>query len=135
MQERKARYQITQDRVSLYQKVVGQLTISYKEIGELSKKKPNDAINTFKLAFINQTLNDANTLLGEEYRPFPTFHIFDINSTLPTTSDVVLVISHYRHAMAKFYDDHTSTDVFNTNWNYSDGDSAGKDHDPLEEGD
>lgn len=129
MRNRKAIHGITQDNVALYEKVVGQLTIAYKEIGDLSKKKPNDAINTFKLEFINQTLILANGLLGDAYRPFPHFQTFD-TATLPTTSDVVLVLSHYRHAMTKFHHDHTDKDLLDTDWNFSDDDSGDE---PLKE--
>jgi hypothetical protein len=122
MRDRKASYGITHDKVALYEKVVGQLGIAYKEIGDLSKKKPNDAINTFKLEFINQTLTLANGLLGDKYRPFPHFQTFD-TATVPTTSDAVLVLSHYRHAMTKFHYDHTNKDLLDTDWNFNDDDS------------
>ena len=55
--------------VDLFEKVVGQLQSLYDEIAILSKKAPNDAVNKFKLKFINTLLSQGNELLGREYAP------------------------------------------------------------------
>ena len=66
----------------------------YSELGILSKKAPDSAINLFKLKFVNQLLSEANLLLGSGYRPFSDFELFNTDD-MPSNSDVVLVISQY----------------------------------------
>ena len=39
--------------VDNFEKLDGQLQSTYDEISLLSKKKPNDAVNKFKLKFVN----------------------------------------------------------------------------------
>jgi len=60
---------ITTEQVRLFEKAEAQIEGFFEEIGNISKKKPDDAINKFKLGFINQVLETANRLLGEDYRP------------------------------------------------------------------
>lgn len=86
--------------VSRYEKVQAQLQGLFDEIGALSKKKPDDAINQFKLGIINPILSDANKLLKGEYKPFSTFEQFDDDS-LPTNSDVLLILSQYLNCLEK----------------------------------
>ncbi len=81
-----------------FEKVFFQLQGLHTEIGLLSKGKPNDALNKFKLKLINQVLADANKILGERYKPFPDFYIFD-EDELPTNSDVTFIISQYLGCM------------------------------------
>lgn len=40
---------MTKEDIELYQKVFSQISGLYKEIGLLSKKNPNDAVNNFKI--------------------------------------------------------------------------------------
>ena len=76
-----------------FEKASKQLTSLSREIGELSKKKPDGPINKFKLGFINKLLGDVNPFLGDQ-KPFSEFTLFDEDS-LPTNSDVKLMISLY----------------------------------------
>lgn len=78
----------------------------YTEIALLSKKKPDETVNKFKLQFINELLEKVNSLLTKSYLPFRDFRSFDIEM-LPTTSDVALVLSQYLKVMGKFRFDHT----------------------------
>lgn len=98
--------EIDRETVRLFEKTEAQLEGFFEEVGNLSKKKPDDAVNKFKLGFINQMLESANRLLGTEYRPFPDFEKFDVDA-VPTTSDVVTMLSQYLRAMDKFRKDHT----------------------------
>lgn len=86
--------------VSFFEKVQAQLQGLFDEIGTLSKKKPDDAINKFKLSFINPILLGANKLLTGTYKPFADFEQFDSDS-LPTNSDVVLILSQYLNCLEK----------------------------------
>ena len=58
------------------EKLIGQLQGLHSEIGILAKKSPSDAINKFKLGFINKVIQSANIVLGEDYRPFDDFDGF-----------------------------------------------------------
>ncbi|WP_292740858.1 hypothetical protein [Nostoc sp. JL31] len=87
--------------VDEFEKLSGQLQGIYEEISVLSKKSPNDAVNKFKLNFINQLLNGSNGFLEEKYRPFKEFSEFDTDD-VPQNSDVVLMLSQYVAAMKQF---------------------------------
>jgi hypothetical protein len=88
-----------------FEKVEQQLHSFLTEISELSKKKPNDALNKFKLKFINGTLDKLNRLLADD-RPFQDFERFD-EDDLPTNSDVVVILAQYAAATHRFRVDHT----------------------------
>ena len=77
-----------------FRKTWDQLQGLHEEIGTLSKRKPDDAVNIFKLRFINQILGEANQALDPEHLPLNGFTSFD-EDTVPTNSDVVLILSQY----------------------------------------
>jgi hypothetical protein len=66
----------------------------------LAKKSPKDAVNEFKLKFVNLVLAECNSLFGEK-RPFAEFEIFSIDN-LPSNSDVTFIISQYIECAEKF---------------------------------
>ena len=80
--------------VELFEKVTTQLTNLHHEMSALAKKTPNDAINTFKLQFVNAVLAKCNKLLGSRYRPFPEFEEFAAED-MASNSDVTFVLSQY----------------------------------------
>lgn len=90
---------MTKEDIELYQKVFSQINGLYKEIGLLSKKNPNDVVNDFKIRFINKNLKDANSLLGED-KPYTDFDFFEDDS-VPTTSDVVMMLEQYISALRR----------------------------------
>jgi hypothetical protein len=67
----------------------------------LSKKSPDGAINKFKLRFINQLIEEANSFLGEFYKPFGDFERFQ-EDDIPFNSDVVLIVSQYIKCLEKY---------------------------------
>ena len=77
-----------------FRKIQGQLKALHEEVSTLSKKKPDDGVNLFKLKYINQVLTEANAILDDNYIPLAGFSTFDEES-LPTNSDVVLILSQY----------------------------------------
>jgi hypothetical protein len=77
-----------------FRKIEAQLSSLHEEIGHLSKKNPNAALNKFKLDLINKVLAEANALLMEEYMPFEGFEQFD-EVEIPNNSDVVMVLAQY----------------------------------------
>jgi hypothetical protein len=88
-----------------FEKLEQQLYSFHAEISELSRKKPNDALNKFKLQLINATLTGLNALLGD-HRPFDDFEKFDVDD-LPTNSDVVVILGQYAGAAYNFRREHT----------------------------
>ena len=80
--------------VDFFEKVKGQLQQLHNEISVLSKSKPDNPINKFKLGFINEKLSEANRILTGDFKPFKDFTMFDTDE-LPTNSDVVMVLSQY----------------------------------------
>ncbi len=97
-----------------FEKLEQQLHSFLAEVSELSKKKPNDALNKFKLKFINATLAKLNSLLKDD-RPFGDFQLFDVDD-LPTNSDVVLILSQYTAATRRFRKEHTEFDEDERKW-------------------
>lgn len=90
--------------VDKFEKLLGQVQGLYEEMSILSKKSPNDAVNKFKLKFINHQLRESNALLAERYRPFDDFDIFS-EDEIPQNSDVVFILSQYLQCMEKLRGD------------------------------
>lgn len=86
--------------VDVFEKLSGQLLSIYEEIALLSKKSPNDAVNKFKLKFINRLIQDSNEFLGNTYRPFDDFDSFE-EDDIPQNSDVVFILSQYMQCFEK----------------------------------
>jgi hypothetical protein len=84
-----------------------QLNTFYDELSILSKKTPDGPLNKFKLKFVNDTLKKANVILGDTHRPFPDFELFS-DEDLPSSSDAVLMLSHYLKSMDRFHNDHSN---------------------------
>jgi hypothetical protein len=84
-----------------------QLNTFYEELSILSKKTPDGPLNKFKLKFVNDTLNKANVILGDTHRPFPDFELFS-DADLPSSSDAVLMLSHYLKSMDRYRTDHSN---------------------------
>lgn len=67
------------------------------EFKELSSKKPNDQVNTFKLKYVNQAIESANEYLKNR-KPYSDFEKFN-EEELPTNSDVLMMLSLYLDAL------------------------------------
>ncbi len=98
-----------------FEKLVGQIQSVYDETSVLSKKSPNDAVNTFKLSFINTLLAAANVLLGKSYRPFEEFTQFD-EDNVPQNSDVVFILSQYLQCFEKLRADNVVWRMGSWHW-------------------
>lgn len=88
------------NEINEFEKVHIQLESLHSEIGVLSKKSQNDALNKFKLKFVNQALESSNRILGKNYRPFPDFEKFD-DDDLPSNSDATMMLGQYLNCMEK----------------------------------
>jgi hypothetical protein len=95
---------MTNDEIEKLEKIYGQFEGLHKEIGILSKKTPNDAINKFKLSFINTLLAEAHEVLDEKQRPFDGFNSFD-EDELPTNSDITMIFEQYLYCFEKLRSD------------------------------
>lgn len=92
---------MTKEKVEIFEKLDVQFEGLHTEISIISKKSPNDALNKFKLKFVNQLLSKANEILEEKYNPFDDFTIFN-EDEMPTNSDVVMVVTQYISCLEKF---------------------------------
>jgi hypothetical protein len=106
--------------VDTFEKLNAQLDSVHQEIAVLVKKSPNDAVNQFKMKFINSALDQCNTILGTKYRPFQDFENFS-SDELPTNSDVSFIISQYIECMEKFRADNIEFTNFEWHWKTKDG--------------
>jgi len=88
------------DDVDRFEKLSGQLTGVYDEMSLLAKKSPTDAVNKFKLKFINQQIAECNTMLSAKYRPFDDFDQFS-EDDVPQNSDVVFIVAQYLQCLEK----------------------------------
>jgi hypothetical protein len=95
----------TKEQVAEFEKLEQQLHSFLDEISELSKKKPNDPINKFKLGFINSSLASLNRILGD-YKPLDDFTQFNPDD-LPSNSDVMLILGQYAAAAYNLRRRHT----------------------------
>ena len=86
--------------VNTFEKISVQLLGVYEEVSLLSKKNPNDVLNKFKLKFINKLLNQSNSFLTNEYKPFDDFELFD-EDDMPQNSDIVFILSQYLQCFEK----------------------------------
>lgn len=102
--------------IDKFEKLETQLKGLHEEIELLSKKKPDDGINVFKLKLVNSIIEKANELLGKEYKPFHNFEAFDLES-IPTNSDVVMILAQYLNCMEKLRADNIK-DVSINDWEW-----------------
>jgi len=95
---------MNENQIDNFEKAQTQLESLHAEIGALAKKSPNDALNEFKLNFVNQSFAKANEVLGKKYKPFADFEQFD-NDRMPTNSDVTMMLGQYIGCMEKLRSD------------------------------
>jgi len=110
---------MTLKEIEQYEKLQAQLEGLHNEMGFLSKKSPGDGVNKFKLKLINKIIAEINLFLKEDYRPFADFGSFD-EDTLPTNSDVVLILAQYLNCLEKLRADNINYRYHKWLWNVSD---------------
>lgn len=101
--------------VDIFEKLSGQIIGVYEEISLLSKKSPNDAVNKFKLKFINKIIFDSNVFLTKKYAPFDDFVSFD-EDDVPQNSDVVFILSQYLQCFEKLKADNVTNRMGTWYW-------------------
>jgi hypothetical protein len=92
---------VTRQQVAVFGRLLSQIKSVQQEMALLSKGKPDNPVNKFKVQHINQFLAEANDLLGELFQPLKGFTQFD-DAALPTNSDVVMVLAQYVGAFDRF---------------------------------
>ena len=107
------------EEVQQFERLEQQLHSMLEEMSELSKKRPNDGVNKFKLKLVNVLLEGMNEFLGA-HRPFKDFQVFDEND-LPTNSDVLVMLSQYAAAVLQFRMQNTEKLDYKWWWRLSDG--------------
>jgi len=105
--------------VESFLKLEVQLKSTRKEMAELSKKKPNDVVNKFKLGHLNLMLRTANEFL-REHLPLEGFEEFD-EAVIPSNSDVVFVLAQYTDAIYRFRETNTHFVEHDNYWKLSNG--------------
>jgi hypothetical protein len=105
------------EEVEKLEKISGQMDGLHKEISGLAKKSPNDALNKFKLKFVNAVLAEANQVLGLLYKPLAEFEQFD-SDDLPTNSDVAFIIGQYIEELERKRADNIKRDTLGS-WIYN----------------
>jgi len=113
---------MTLEEISNFEKLQTQLRSLHSEISALIKKSSNDALNKFKLKFVNQTISKVNDLLGKKHMPFNNFEQFDEND-LPTNSDVTLMLGQYLNCMEKLRADNIRFGDFYWHWLGNEGET------------
>jgi len=87
--------------IEVFEKMRAQLQDLKAQFQVLSKGKPNEAINAFKLRMVNQLLGRANNYLELEARPFADFTEFS-EDDLPSNSDVLIMLTQYGTCLHRF---------------------------------
>ena len=105
--------------VNFFEKVKAQLTQLENEVSVLSKTKPDNPMNKFKVAIINEMLVNANAILTGDFKPFKNFASFNVDE-LPTNSDVVVVLSQYLDCLEAFRSAHIKKKDHAYFWNLED---------------
>jgi hypothetical protein len=93
----------TDEDVHKLEKLIGQVNGLHSELTLLAKK-PNDALNLFKMKLVNKVLGDANEFLTGRYKPFDDFSQFT-EDAMPTNSDVALILTQYMEQIERFRSD------------------------------
>lgn len=101
----------------LFEKVVGQIKSLRDDFSIQAKAKPDNPLNLLKLAFVNEKLGEANRILAGDYRPFKAFEQFDPDS-LPTNSDVQLVLSQYLACLERWRSANVTYDQLEHEWRW-----------------
>ncbi len=116
--------ELTSENVSNFERVKHQILQLHKDFTTLAKK-PNDAVNKFKLNYVNEKLVEANSLLSLAFQPSKNFEKFD-EDDMPTTSDVLMILSQYIDSLEAWRSAHVydETDGYSRTWYWSTSDGS-----------
>src|SRR5262245_49540118 len=114
-QERLEKLRLAPSTIADFERLRVQMKTFHTEFNVLSKKSPDGPVNKFKLRFLNDTFKKVNAILGDQFRPFPEFEVFN-EDDLPTASDTVMMLAHYLDSMTNFRKHHTYYRDHETMW-------------------
>ena len=107
----------TNEDVSQFLMLRELVTGLYDEMKDLTKKSSKETLNEFKIKSLNRVLKPLKELLKDQ----PTAMFLDLleDDSLPTNSDVVIVLSQYLSAMNKYEERYFKVDpgTFMKRWN------------------
>lgn len=86
--------------INKYEMLEELLSSIYEEMKEFSKKKPDEALNKFKVTTVNRVLVQIKDIMKSE----PTNEFLDLldDDSLPSNSDSILIIGQFQAAMSRF---------------------------------
>lgn len=106
------------DGIDTFEKLKGQLDGLQQEISVLAKKSPNDALNAFKMRFVNATIGQCNAFFGAPFDDFTEFSADD----LPSNSDVTFILAQYIERAEKYRADNIERLAGQWYWRTDDND-------------
>lgn len=98
----------TAGAAAAYEATINVFTGLFREVKDLTKKKPDAAMSNFKVTQINRLLNDVRGFLKDE----PEAKYLDLldDETLPQMADAVVVMAQYEGALMGFRERHSRYD-------------------------
>lgn len=92
----------TAEKASTHDTTMTLLESMYSEFKELSKKKPDAAVNINKISIVNRLLTRVRIVLNDE----ESIEFLDLldDDIVPQVSDVTLILSQYVAAMNAFHE-------------------------------
>ena len=97
----------SQKEIELYETIRPKIESIRNTIKDLSNKKPDVTLNSFKVKRVNLLLEQANGLL-KDLKPYEDFSKFD-EDDLPTYSDVLMILKLYVKSFEKYWQDNSET--------------------------
>lgn len=97
----------SQKEIELYETIRPKIESIRNTIKDLSNKKPDATLNSFKVKRVNLLLEQANGLL-KDLKPYEDFSKFD-EDDLPTYSDVLMILNLYVKSFEKYWQDNSET--------------------------
>ena len=97
----------SQKGIELYETIRPKIESIRNTIKDLSNKKPDVTLNSFKVKRVNLLLEQANGLL-KDLKPYEDFSKFD-EDDLPTYSDVLMILNLYVKSFEKYWQDNSET--------------------------
>lgn len=101
--------------VDRFMKLQAQMRELLLRMTAISSKTPDLAVNKFKVGMLNEQLRIANGILVDGAKPFESFEIFD-DVSLPTNSDMIIVLSQYLACLESWRSDHVVYDEDQGEW-------------------
>ena len=97
----------SQKEIELYETIRPKIESIRNTIKDLSNKKPDVTLNSFKVKRVNLLLEQANGLL-KDLKPYEDFSKFD-EDDLPTYSDMLMILNLYVKSFEKYWQDNSET--------------------------